>query len=315
MTTELQKKTGQAIVNVFETGHALGDYGNVTLMHGDSGHLTYGRSQTTLASGNLFTLITRYVSAPDAHFANQLKPYLPGLKQIDLSLDQDSAFRDLLKQAGSDPVMHAVQDKFFDDVYWNPAADRATQLKITSALGCCVVYDSTVHGSWRLIRDRTIADCGTPEGKENAWIQRYIAIRRNWLANNPNTLLQRTVYRMNELERLATADNWALALPIVVRGVTIDESVLAGAPIRVSGADHGGADADAPKSDDAGRRCAQHAAGAEESGRDGRSRRGVRARHGRRRAQLPAEARTHRGRYRRLRDTRGARDIEQNHQR
>lgn len=234
MTTELQKKTGQAIVNVFETGHALGDYGNVTLMHGDSGHLTYGRSQTTLASGNLFTLITRYVSAPDAHFANQLKPYLPGLKQIDLSLDQDSAFRDLLKQAGSDPVMHAVQDKFFDDVYWNPAADRATQLKITSALGCCVVYDSTVHGSWRLIRDRTIADCGTPEGKENAWIQRYIAIRRNWLANNPNTLLQRTVYRMNELERLATADNWALALPIVVRGVTIDESVLAGAPIRVS---------------------------------------------------------------------------------
>lgn len=234
MTTELQKKTGQAIVNVFETGHALGDYGNVTLMHGDSGHLTYGRSQTTLASGNLFTLITRYVSAPDAHFANQLKPYLPGLKQIDLSLDQDSAFRDLLKQAGSDPVMHAVQDKFFDDVYWNPAADRATQLKITSALGCCVVYDSTVHGSWRLIRDRTIADCGTPEGKENAWIQRYIAIRRNWLANNPNTLLQRTVYRMNELERLATAGNWALALPIVVRGVTIDESVLAGAPIRVS---------------------------------------------------------------------------------
>jgi len=235
MTTELQKKTAEAIVNIFETGSALGDYGNVTLLNGDAGHLTYGRSQTTLASGNLYLLIGAYVSAQGAHYADQIKPYLARLQQIDLSLDHDFPFRDLLEQAGSDPVMHKVQDEFFDRVYWAPAASAAAQLNITSALGCCVVYDSTVHGSWRMIRDSTNAQFGMPDKlTEAVWIERYISVRRDWLANNSNLLLRRTVYRMNELDKLATAGNWMLVLPIVVRGVTIDESVLAGAPIRVS---------------------------------------------------------------------------------
>jgi chitosanase len=231
MATELQKKTAQAIVNIFETGIALGDYGNVTLLAGDSGHLTYGRSQTTLASGNLFLLIGSYVSAQDAHYADQLKPYLTRLHQIDLSLDHDLTFRDLLEQAGSDQIMHYVQDEFFDRVYWDPAATAAVQLNVTSALGCCVIYDSTVHGSWKMIRDRTNAQFGTPASlTENVWIQRYISVRRDWLANSPNMLLRRTVYRMNELDKLTSVGNWVLGLPIVVRGVTIDESVLAGAP-------------------------------------------------------------------------------------
>lgn len=235
MTTNLQKKTSQAIVNIFETGLALGDYGNVTLLNGDSGHLTYGRSQTTLASGNLFLLISGYATAEGAHYADQFKPYLPRLEHNDFSLDHDFPFRDLLEHAGSDPVMHSVQDEFFDRVYWDPAATMAAQLKITSGLGCCVVYDSTVHGSWRMIRDRTNDQSGAPDTLgENSWIQSYISIRRDWLANNSNPLLHRTVYRMDELGRLATSGNWALNLPIVMRGVTIDESVLAGAPIRVS---------------------------------------------------------------------------------
>jgi chitosanase len=54
MLTELQKKTAKAIVNIFETGRPLGDYSKVTLLQGDTGHLTYGRSQTTLASDNLY---------------------------------------------------------------------------------------------------------------------------------------------------------------------------------------------------------------------------------------------------------------------
>src|SRR5690242_6887784 len=50
------KKVAEAIVNIFETGSALGNYGAVTLIPHDSGHLTYGRSQTTLGSGNLYLL-------------------------------------------------------------------------------------------------------------------------------------------------------------------------------------------------------------------------------------------------------------------
>ena len=51
--TKTQKRTAQAIVNIFETGRVHGDYGQVTLLAGDTGHLTYGRAQTTLASANL----------------------------------------------------------------------------------------------------------------------------------------------------------------------------------------------------------------------------------------------------------------------
>ena len=72
MLSDLQKKTAQAIVNVFETSQVLGDYGKVTLLPGDSGHLTYGRSQTTLASGNLFLLINAYCQAGDAAFGPAL---------------------------------------------------------------------------------------------------------------------------------------------------------------------------------------------------------------------------------------------------
>jgi hypothetical protein len=75
-----QRRTAQAIVNIFETGRAVGDYGAVTFLRGDPGHLTYGRSQTTLASGNLFLLVLAYCERPDAEgeIAGTLRRFLPG---------------------------------------------------------------------------------------------------------------------------------------------------------------------------------------------------------------------------------------------
>src|SRR5215469_10565400 len=155
MISTLQKQTAQAIVNIFETGRVLGDYGNVTLLAGDTGHLTYGRSQTTLASGNLLLLLRAYVAAPGAAHAGTLTGFMPRVEATDLTLDTDISFRNALRDAGEDPVMHAVQDAFFDRVYRTPATHSAQAACIVSALGCCTVYDSTVHGSYGLIRDRT----------------------------------------------------------------------------------------------------------------------------------------------------------------
>ncbi len=234
MVSPIQKATAEAIVNIFETGSALGDYGNVTLLPNDSGHLTYGRSQTTLASGNLFLLLKAYVAADGAVHAADFAPYLPRVQARDLLLDTDSAFRTLLRDAGADPVMCEVQDTFFDRVYWAPAAAAAQQLGITKGLGCCVVYDSIVHGSWSLVRDKTIAQVGQPGGQETAWITSYVAVRRNWLVTYPNPLLHKTVYRMDAFQQIIAAANWDLALPLLVRGVTIDATVLSGQPVRVS---------------------------------------------------------------------------------
>lgn len=239
MLTELQRRTGEAIVNIFETGRALGKYGQVTLITGDTGHLTYGRSQTTLASGNLYLLIKAYCDEPDSQFAAQLHPYLDRLAKKDTALDTDTTLRSLLREAGDDPSMHAVQDSFFDKIYWVPSAKSAAAINITSALGTGVVYDSHIHGSWGRVRDMTIQKHGKPpEVNPDEWVGFYVAERRNWLATSSIKALHGTVYRMDAFKKLIDTKNWNLTLPISVRGVRLDEDVLSSDhPVRASAHD------------------------------------------------------------------------------
>ena len=215
-------------MNVFETGRVLGDYGAVSVLPGDTGHLSYGRSQVTLGSGSLYRMIQLYCNAPGAAFP-QLSSYLPGMQQRDFTLDTDMNLRALLKQAGQDPVMRTVQDQFFDANYWTPAAQSAANFGISSALGASVVYDSHVQGAWGAVRDLTNAQFGAPGViGENAWVGHYVNVRRDWLANNPNAALHPTVYRMDCFLSLVQDSSWGLPLPIDVRGVTIDENTLVG---------------------------------------------------------------------------------------
>ena len=236
--TFLQKRAAQAIINIFETGTPGGDYAMVTLLPGDSGHLTYGRAQTTLGSGNLHLLIKAYCDAADASLADQLAPFLDRLQSIDLSLDHDFEFRSLLAHAGTDPVMQEVQDAFFDRLYWTPAEVAARNLGLGDPLALAVVYDSKVHGSWVRIRDRVIERHGRPGSVgQRGWIHRYISARRSWLAGHSNRLLQRTVYRMDAFSTLMDAGNWPLSLPFSVRGQLISADVLGAAPVRVTAED------------------------------------------------------------------------------
>lgn len=229
MLSPLQKLAAQAIVNVFETGRLAGDYGRVTLLPGDPGHLTYGRSQTTLASGNLHLLIKAYCAAQGAYFAAALRPYLERLSARDLSLDDELNLRGLLRQAGADAAMRAAQDAFFDRVYWAPAEQAAAGLKAASALGTAIVYDSHIHGSWAAMRDSTrnqMAGKGPAEAGEHEWFAKYLEVRRAWLAGHPNELLHKTVYRMDAFQGLAAEGRWALELPFTLRGVRFSAEAL-----------------------------------------------------------------------------------------
>jgi chitosanase len=228
MLIDLQKRAAQAIINIFETSKVLGDYTSVVSVPGDPGGLTYGKSQTTLNSGNLFLLIKDYCEAEGAAFANELNPYLERLADEDSRLNHDTKLHNMLRKAGSDPVMQDVQDAFFDRVYWNPAVKQATNLGVSTPLGTAVVYDSTVHGSWGIMRDRTIERFGkVSDIGEQQWITHYVDIRRNWLATHSTVrLLRKTVYRMDAFQKLITAANWDLTLPFNVRGLLIDEETL-----------------------------------------------------------------------------------------
>ena len=240
MLTPLQKSTAQAIVNIFETGRPLGDYGSVTVMKGDTGGLTYGRSQTTLMSGNLALLIHAYCSAAGG-LSDSLRPFLPAFDCRDKGLDGDAKVKDLLRQAGSDPVMRTVQDDFFDRIYWQPAVASADNIGVTRPLSVAVVYDSKIHGSYNMIRDLTVAKTGAVgDAGEQIWIGSYVSTRRDWLASHKNELLHKTVYRMDAFKLLIDNGGWDLALPLTVRGVVISEDLFgpgSGAPITVSAHD------------------------------------------------------------------------------
>jgi chitosanase len=225
-----QALAAKAIVNIFETGEERGDYSMVTLLPGDTGRLTYGRAQTTLGSGNLHLLVSRYCAVPGARFGARLRAWLPALAGRSASADADVKLHNLLRACADDPVMRDVQDRFFDEVYWEPAVRAAAKLGIHSPLGMAVVYDSWVHGSWAAMRDRT-SSRGTPaDVGEHEWIQRYLGVRRDWLATHANALLRNTVYRMDAFQRLAEQECWGLALPLVVRGQEISLATLAAMP-------------------------------------------------------------------------------------
>lgn len=225
-----QAQTAKAIVNIFETGSVRGQYGAVTVLPGDTGRLTYGRSQTTLGSGNLHLLIARYCATVGARFGARLRAWLPALAARSAAVDTDGKLHNLLRACADDPVMRDVQDDFFDETYWQPALRAASRLGIRSPLGVAVVYDSWVHGSWAPLRDRASAGGALQQVGEHEWVQRFVRLRREWLGTHPNALLRQTVYRMDAFLRLIEQDAWGLPLPLVVRGQEISPASLSALP-------------------------------------------------------------------------------------
>jgi chitosanase len=231
MLTTTQIKTAQSILNIFETSEVLGDYGNVTVIAGDTGHLTFGRSQTTLGAGGLSELLQGYCSNAGARFAGRLHPYLARVATKDVSLDNDLKLHNILRATADDPVMRDTQDLFFDQKYWQPAMRAATSLGITTALGVAIVYDGYVHGSWAKMRDRTHQEAGsfTALG-EHDWLRAYVKVRGAWLAGSNRRDLRATVYRMDAFQRLIDQGYWGLELPLVVRGTEISLTALSATP-------------------------------------------------------------------------------------
>lgn len=231
MLTQTEKATAQAIVNLFETDAVRGRPGLVSVIPGDTGHLSFGRSQTTLGSGNLPRLLARYCAHPGARLASPLRPHLARFEARDTSLDSDLQIHNLLRASADDLVMRDLQDAFFDEVYWVPALRSAQALGIGSPLGVTVVYDSKVHGSWEMLRVRTEAGHGRLDTiGETAWIGAYVRQRRQWLAQHRRADLRRTVYRMDTFERLIEQDSWSLGLPLVVRDQEISSTSLHAMP-------------------------------------------------------------------------------------
>ncbi len=59
--------------------------------------------------------------------------------------------------------MDHSQDEFFDRVYWAPSLLSAQNAHLSTGLSTAVAYDSRIHGSWDLVRNKTNAAFGDVE--------------------------------------------------------------------------------------------------------------------------------------------------------
>ena len=219
----------QQIVNAFETGSAQGNYSGLVkyedytdpVTKTRSVQVTYGRSQTT-EFGNLKALIQDYVNA-NGLYAAQLQPYVNriGTKP---SLASDAAFCQALIDAGKkDPIMRTCQDAFFDRVYYQPASNWFANNGFTMPLSLLVIYDSYVHsgGILPFLRKKFLTAVPAAGGNEKEWINNYVEVRQNWLANHSNPVLRKTVYRTHCFQEQMIRNNRDLSQPVVANGVSI----------------------------------------------------------------------------------------------
>lgn len=219
---EKQKRYAQGVINIFETGNWKGNYSQVSVLRGDTGNLTYGKSQATLSSGNLYLLIKKYINS-GGEYSNKMKPYLKQLKNKDVSLNNNSEFHIILEKAGKEDIMRRTQDLFFDKMFWKPTIESALSIKCYIPFSLMVIYDSKIHGSWSRMKKRTDKHYGkSTKIGEVPWIRGYIKTRREWLATHSNHLLRNTVYRMDTFLDMIDNKNWILTPPFTVRDKEVE---------------------------------------------------------------------------------------------
>jgi chitosanase len=218
------------VLSVAETGKAEWDSGAV-YVYQDDNRFTPARRQITLSigftegGGNLKKVLERYIEEGGI-LAKDLKAFTPGLGDKSRgSLAGNHAFIDLLKKAGSDPIMQRVQREAFDSMYLEPAIRWGEQHGFTLDLSFLVIADSYLHSGSML----GFLMAKFPEKKPNAggdekkWITDYLNARHGWLENHSNKILNKTVYRADCYLREVEKGNWNLDQgPLVMNGTIVN---------------------------------------------------------------------------------------------
>lgn len=221
MITDSIKKKIQTIVNVFETSSLKPRYDIITVAFdgpSEAKQISYGKQQCA-EFGNLRTLIRLYCERSDSRYASDLKSYLDFIGNPKHPLADNQTFKTLLKLAGTDEMMHRVQDDFFDVRYWNPALNWFSVNLFTLPLSMSVIYDSYIHsgGVPMWLRDDFKEPTPLKGGNEIEWIQQYVLARDIWLEHNKKKILQFTDYRTDCWIEQIKEDNWMLEKPVVVK--------------------------------------------------------------------------------------------------
>jgi len=231
---EKDKLKALAVVNIFETGKALGDYAAIAVLDDGAG-ISYGVNQFTHRSGALTAVIERYFELGGVvgkRVINLRSGLLKKRTSVAVkALAGDEEFKKALMASAVTSEMQEAQIEIAFERYLKPALDVCEAKGFVLPLSLAVVYDSITHGSWEKISEKVRhGDGATRESDEKAWVTEYVRERDKWLARVPR--LKKTRYRTQFfLKRIATG-RWDLELPLNVNGVILTEAALCGEPIQ-----------------------------------------------------------------------------------
>ncbi len=169
------RRAAFAITSAFEGG------GYATYQTYDSGIISYGRFQFTLAAGSFITVITRYTTQANGPTVDGLRGYLPRINAKDESLRKDDGLKTLCKTAATDPIMQAIQDQVATESYWGDVIGLSiTPRNIKSALAYALIFDTAIqHGKYSFLIPKTETDLGVPNksrvGENGVTEQQFIS--------------------------------------------------------------------------------------------------------------------------------------------
>jgi hypothetical protein len=130
----------------------------------DSGIVSYGRFQFTLAAGSFQTVITRYVDRASSPTANGLRGYLPRIQAKDEGLRKDDGLKAFCKSAADDPLMQQVQDEVAGEVYWGATIELSIAPRgFQTALAYALIFDMAInHGRFNHLLPKAEQELGVP---------------------------------------------------------------------------------------------------------------------------------------------------------
>lgn len=228
----VDKETKRVIdicVSIHETGKlpSVSAYSTVTVLR-DGGGISYGKHQSTDHSGSLDAIVHRYCDKGGT-LAGKLVPYFDELGRDDSTkVDPGNLpqwvkdFKELLKEAGKDPVMQVSQDEVFDEGYWKPAVLKCEAMGLVSGLSYLAVYDTCIQsgpGRVDILRNKFAAVPPARGGDELVWVKAFLKARRDWLLSSSNVLVRNSVYRVDAM--LGLVGNVGLVVPFTYRGLKV----------------------------------------------------------------------------------------------
>ncbi|MBL8164833.1 MAG: chitosanase [Anaerolineae bacterium] len=163
--------------------------GYATYQTYDSGIVSYGRFQFTLAAGSFVTVINRYLERASGSTAEGLRAYLPRFASKDESLRQDATLKALCQQAAADPIMQVVQDEVATEGYWQTVIDLSIAPRnIQTPLGYALLFDMSIqHGRFNHLVPLAEDQLGVPRKSrlgengttEQVYITKLAQLRRD----------------------------------------------------------------------------------------------------------------------------------------